>query len=154
MNRSPRRRRQKSNGSNGSVTIVNINSRSRIKQLSAGSANSGRNMGGFWNGIDEVEHQEAQAKKTNIKVPSRRRHTKQASFSSEVSARVHDDLPFIDDAQQQRQFKNKGQKKEEEKETAVAVAVDPIVEPPGASHCDKKRTSRPLWKFLSLRKRR
>ena len=139
MSRSPRRR-QNSNGSNGSVTIVNINSRSRIKQLSSGSANSGRNMDDFWNGIDEAEYQ-AQAKTTSIKVPSSRQRTKQTSSSSEVSARgVHDDLPSIDDAQQQqqqqRQFKNKGQED---------------VEPP-ASHCDKKRTSRSFWKFLSFRK--
>jgi hypothetical protein len=137
------RRRQNSSGSNGSVTIVNINSRRRIKQLSTGSANSGRNNNAFWNGIDEEEYH-AQTK-TNIKVPSsRRRNTKQASSSSseEVSGRVHDGdlvLPsaiIVEDAQQ---FKNKGQ---EEENTA---AVDPIIESP--SHCDKKRSS-PFWKYL------
>jgi hypothetical protein len=127
------RRRQNSNGSNGSVTIVNINSRSRIKQLSSGSANSARNMDVFFNGIDEAEYH-AQTKR-NIKTPSSRRRTNQGSSSSKISGRVHDDLPSID---AQHQFK--GQEEEE-----TTAAVDPIVEQP--SHCDKKRTS-PLWKRL------
>jgi hypothetical protein len=137
-------RRQNSPGSNGSVKIVNMRSRNRIKQLSTGSANSGpRDMDVFWNGIDEAEYH---AQKATNEVPSSRRRTKQASQSSESSnARVHDDLPpYVGDEQQQRQSK-KGEE-DEEKETARAT-VDLIIEP-ASSHGDKKRASRPSWKFL------